>query len=156
MTENSFWDPRKSATLSIVVTCAGLATAVACYPLMMRILRSMLPANIYAESGVLHAAAVLYTCLTIGVVALLYLLRLLIDIRRGDVFTTDAVRRLRVISYCGFAIMLTCAIGSFFTGQGLFFWFLAVAAGFLGLLMRVIKNVIESARLLKEDADYTI
>jgi len=88
--------------------------------------------------------------------AVVVLLRLLHSIQKGEVFTADNVRRLRLISYSGFAIALSCIVGAIITPTHLSFIILAAIASFLGLLMRVIKNVIDAARLLKEDADFTI
>jgi len=153
----SFWDARKSATLSLVVTWAGLVLAVVAAPFLMPALKS----GLFTSTG-LHGDALLrtigpmYACLAFGIAAEVILLRLLGSIRQEDVFTALNVRRLRLISYCGFAIMLACVVGAVIAPMHAFFALVALVAGFLGLLMRVIKNVIEAARLLKEDADYTI
>ncbi|MCL2783802.1 MAG: DUF2975 domain-containing protein [Propionibacteriaceae bacterium] len=157
MSERHFWDATKSVTLSIVVTWVGLALAVACLPMLVPILKSIRVAGtVFDSSFVAHAVGPLYACLAIGIAALIILLRLLGDIRRGDVFTAANVRRLRLISYCGFAIMVACAVGGAIAVPRPIFILLGLIAGFLGLLMRVIKNVIDAARLLKEDADFTI
>jgi len=157
MSEHRFWDSTKSATLSIIVTWAGLVLAVLCIPLLVPILKMVrVPGTALDETFVLRAMGPLYVCLAFGIAALIILLRLLLDIRRSDVFTAANVRRLRLISYCGFGIMLACLVGAVVTVPRPIFIFLALVAGFLGLLMRVIKNVIDAARLLKEDADYTI
>jgi len=153
----SFWDARKSATLSLVVTWIGLVFAVAAVPFLAPVLRS----GLFTSTGVIgaaltHSLGPIYACLAFGIAALIILIRLLGSIRRGDVFTVTNVQSLRLISYCGFAIMLACVVGAVIAPMHTFFALVALVAGFLGLLMRVIKNVIEAARLLKEDADYTI
>jgi len=151
------WDARKSATLSLVVTWIGLVFAIIAVPLLVPALQSGWITAAGLRGGALaRAAGPMYGCLAFGIAALIILLCLLGDIRRGDVFTTANVMRLRLISYCGFAIMLACVVGAVIAPMHAFFTLVALVAGFMGLLMRVIKNVIESARLLKEDADYTI
>jgi len=161
MHEPHFWSATKSATLSIVVTWVGLVLAGLCVPFLVPILKSaQIPGTVFDDGYVTRAVGPLYACLGFGIAALIILLLTLLDIRRGEVFTTANVRRLRLISYCGFGIMLACVVGAVVTQPRMVFVFLFVflvmVAGFLSLLMRVIKNVIDAARLLKEDADYTI
>ncbi len=157
MEEQPFWDARKSVTLTMVVAWVGLAGAVAAIPALLPALNLLKVAGtIFDDEFVAHAAVPLYGCLAVGIVAMVILLRLLGDIRRGEVFTAANVRRLRLISYCGFAIMAVCVAGAFHTQPWPFFAILGLIAGFLALVMRVVKNVIDAARLLKEDADYTI
>jgi len=157
MSESRFWDSTKSVTLSIVVTWVGLAGGLACVPLLVPALKLLRPQQIAMDASyIVRVSAPLYVCLAFGMVALVVLLFLLRDIRRGAVFTPANVHRLRLISYCGFAIMVACVVGALISPLHPIFVFLAVIAGFLGLLMRVVKNVIDTARLLKEDADFTI
>jgi|GEM_PF-1082512 len=158
MTEKPLWDARKSATLSIIVAWVALVGGVAVAALLVPILNYARtpPGTIFDEAFAVRAVGPLYACLAFGIAALIILLPLLRDIRRGDVFTTPNVRRLRLISYCGFAIAISSVVAAILTPPRLLFLALAAVAGFLGLLMRVIKNAIDTARLLKEDADFTI
>jgi len=134
-----------------------LAASVACVPFLIPILKLVrVPGTIFDDEFVIRAAGPLYACLGFGIAALIVLLRLLGDIRREKVFTVSNVNRLRLISYCGFAIMVSCIVGAVIASPRPVFVFLALVAGFLGLIMRVVKNVIDAARLLKEDADFTI
>jgi len=157
MTDQRFWNIRRSTTLTLVVTWVGLVLGIACIPALIPILRVTEISDALPDTdSVVRYASPLYVCLGFGIVALVILLRLLGDIRRSEVFTLANVRRLRLISYCGFAIAGAGIVGAFVAIPRPFFVFLAIIAGFLGLLMRVIKNVIDAARLLKEDADFTI
>ena len=134
-----------------------MAASVACVPFLIPILKLVrVPGTIFDDEFVIRAAGPLYACLGFGIAALIVLLRLLGDIRREKVFTVSNVNRLRLISYCGFAIMVSCIVGAVIASPRPVFVFLALVAGFLGLIMRVVKNVIDAARLLKEDADFTI
>ncbi|MDR2929740.1 MAG: DUF2975 domain-containing protein [Propionibacteriaceae bacterium] len=156
---NSDQPPQASVStlVTLVVTWIGLGGAVALIPAIVPILHQFgTPSGPLSDAVVVRAAVCLYCCLAIGVAALIILLLLLTSIRRGEVFTAANVARLRLISYCGFAIMVVCVIGAIITQPRPVFLFVALVAGFLGLVMRVVKNVIDAARLLKEDADYTI
>jgi len=151
------WDARKSTTLSLVVTGIALVLAPISGVFLIPALRSYdIGGMVLTDAFIARAAGPLYACLAAGMGALVVLWRLLWDIRRGEVFTSANVRRLRLISYCGFVIMLACAVGTIISPWWPAFVLLAAIAGFLGLLMRVVKNVIDAARLLKDDADYTI
>lgn len=102
--------------------------------------RGLILADAYAMLAVAYLA-----------VALLYLL--LRTILHGKVFGKKTVRLLSAISWCCFAegalvILLT-------------FWFqlaavAALAACFVGLCLRVVKNVIEEATRIKAENDFTI
>jgi len=151
------WDSRKSTTLTMVVAWIALACAVASIPALVPLLKMIrVPGTLFDDTFVVRATGPLYACLGFGIIALIILLRLLGDIRKEQVFTLTNVRRLRLISYCGFAIMISCVVGAVIASPRPVFIFLALVAGFLGLIMRVVKNVIDAARLLKEDADFTI
>jgi hypothetical protein len=83
-----------------------------------------------------------------------FLVKLLLLVRRHLVFTDKAVSCLRTISWCCFI-----EAGLFVVSGVLFFGIdlvLAFVAGFLGLVLRVVKNVIEEAVALKAENDFTI
>ena len=84
---------------------------------------------------------------------LIHLGRLLLNLRNDKVFTAENCHHLRVISWC----CLLAAIPFFVLG----FWrslsfVVAMAAGFFGLILRVLKNVFDKAVELQEESDYTI
>lgn len=74
-------------------------------------------------------------------------------IGKGEVFIQKNVESLRHISwYCFFG-----AIISFISVLYYLPWiFVAVAAAFVGLIVRIVKNVFASAVSLQDDADFTI
>ena len=83
-----------------------------------------------------------------------FLVKLLLLVRRRQVFTDGAVSCLRTISWCCFIEAgLFVVTGVLFFGIDLV---LAFVAGFLGLVLRVVKNVIEEAVALKAENDFTI
>ena len=83
-----------------------------------------------------------------------FLVKLLLLVRGRKVFTDQAVSCLRTISWCCFLEAgLFVVSGALFFGVDLI---LAFVAGFLGLVLRVVKNVIEEAVALKAENDFTI
>ena len=159
------WDAGKSVRLSIVVTWVGMVAVVACVPFV-----ACLPAIVRHNPsfGFIVATPLsngewtwffitTYACIVAGFAALILFWRMLTDISHDQVFTTANVKRLRLISWCGFAIAILCVVTSIVVPQLRALAVLVVfVAVFMGLLVRVIKNVIDAARILKEDADYTI
>ncbi|MGI5997827.1 MAG: DUF2975 domain-containing protein [Lutispora sp.] len=93
-------------------------------------------------SGSIPAAVLLYC-----------LYRLLHSIEHEEVFISANVEYLRRISWCCFAGAIIC----FASTPYYFPWiFVAVAAAFMGLIVRVIKNIIAQAVELKNESEYTI
>ena len=79
--------------------------------------------------------------------------RLLRNISEEEVFIQENVRSLRIMSWCLIAAALVYLVGS------LFDWYLVVfaaAAAFVGLILRVVKNVFAQAVELKNENDFTI
>ena len=86
--------------------------------------------------------------------AILFSLNLLLgNLRREKVFEHENVRYLRVISYCCFVIAAICAVISFVRPLG---FALVASFLFIGLLLRVLKNVFEQAVYLREENDLTV
>ena len=90
----------------------------------------------------------------IPAVALLVLLYMLLHrIGKGQVFVTQNVKTLRLISWC-------CFFGAFLSLASTLYYFtwilVAAAAAFMGLIVRIVKNVFAKAVELQEDADFTI
>ncbi len=91
-----------------------------------------------------------------GWICLWQLWKLLGLIRRGEVFVSVNVQSLRTISWCCFgaaAILLVC---SFLLLPLIPFGFAAFAAGFVGLIARVLKNAFEQAVAMKNELDLTV
>ena len=80
--------------------------------------------------------------------------RLLSNIRKEEIFIPQNVAYLRGISWACFAMCLPCLLIAVYGSQT--FLFVMVAAAFMGLILRVVKNVIEAAVLIKEENDYTV
>ena len=144
------WSGRKSISLSkfcVLVFAVMLIGTVLSAPWLIRWFRPDLAgkkilflSTIY--SGSIPAAVLLYC-----------LYQLLRHIELEQVFITTNVEYLRRISWCCFAGSVIC----FASIPYYFPWsFVAVAAAFMGLIVRVIKNVIAQAVELKNESELTI
>ena len=97
--------------------------------------------------------ATIYLCSVFGWLLLWQMWRLLGNIRRGEVFIPGNVRCLRLVSWCCVGAGAVCLASSFFY---LPFAAVAIAAGFMALIVRIVKNVFEQAIRMKDELDYTI
>jgi chromate transport protein ChrA len=79
--------------------------------------------------------------------------RLLGNIRGGIVFARENVKELRRTSWCCFGV---CAICLLSTAYYMPFLLISVAAGFVGLIVRIVKNTFEQAIAMKEELDFTV
>lgn len=95
----------------------------------------------------------LYAASVFGYVLLFSLNRLLQNIEQGEVFIHQNVVMLRRCSWCCVAAAIVCLLSCLYY---LPFFLVAVAAAFMALVIRVIKNVFEQAIAMKADLDLTI
>lgn len=97
--------------------------------------------------------ACFYPCAVLGYITLYSLIRLLLNIGNDTIFVPQNVRYLRRISWCCVTVSVVTLIAGFLY---LPYLFVSVAAGFVGLMLRVVKNVMENAVQLKEENELTI
>lgn len=151
------WDDRKSITLTrYVVVLAILAGAVAvlCGPWLVTWL--MDTRHLRASGPAVGAALLVlgYLCAALAFWMLYNLYRFLHRLEQGQVFVPQTVQALRRISWCCVGAALLCLPA----GVLLYlpFAFLGIAAGFMALLVRVLKNAFAQAVRMKDELDYTI
>jgi len=107
------------------------------------------------KAGMVPAVpVVIYASLVLAAFLLITLDRLLRNIRKGDVFIFGNVKALRMISWTCFAVAILMLVSGIVVS--LPFLAISIAAGFFGLIIRVVKNVIAAAVELKNENDYTI
>ena len=94
-----------------------------------------------------------YPCAFLGFVTLYSLIRLLRNIQKDAIFITANVKYLRCISWCCFVVSLITSVSGILYIPYLF---VSVAAGFVGLMLLVVKNVMANAVQLKEENELTI
>lgn len=97
--------------------------------------------------------ATVYTSAIPVAVALLDLRRMLDNIRRSEVFIPENVSILRRLSWC---CVLAGAVYLISTLYYPTYILLGAAAAFMGLILRVVKNVFAEAVEIKTENDYTI
>ncbi|HML38499.1 MAG TPA: DUF2975 domain-containing protein [Bacillota bacterium] len=147
------WNPGKSVQASsictkiviVLVICAAFAA-----PFMVKGYAAYAGKNPNLIGPLL---ATIYAGTVPGLIALFSLDRLLANIKKKNVFIEKNVKYLRVISWCSFAVSAILFISGFYY---LLFLVVAVAAAFFGLILRVVKNVIEQAVAIKNENDFTI
>ena len=95
----------------------------------------------------------IYLCSIFGWMLLWKLWRLLANIRAQVVFDARNVALLRAVSWCCVGAGVICLVSGVYY---LPFAVIAVAAGFMALIVRIVKNVFQQAILMKDDLDLTI
>ena len=161
------WTKSKSATLSLICTRVLIGIIIVIAISLPFLLSGSTAGGFYgadSDSGILyrgmsaetvHAIYICgYVCLAVAMVAMFALDMLLRNIRKDLVFSRVNIKCLRIISWCCFAVAIVMLCGWPFISYVLIF--VAAAAAFFGLLMRVVKNVIDTACEIKDENDFTI
>lgn len=94
-----------------------------------------------------------YGCLIFGLFILLHLHSILVHIKENQIFIHENVHALRRISWHCMGIALVSFVASIYH---LPYLIVCVAFAFVGLIVRIVKNIIAEAIVLKEENDYTI
>jgi hypothetical protein len=150
------WNSKKSIILSIVCTRIVIVIAIAVAILLPYLIDTgffSLSAFRIQDAVAAKLMPVYYAVCVPGLVALFNANALLVAIRAGKVFVAANIRYLRAISWCCFAAAVVFAVGS---RGSLALILIAAAAAFAGLIVRVIKNVLESGVEIKDENDSTI
>lgn len=105
------------------------------------------------EDGRALVLSLAYGVLAILMLADALLFALLLRVRSGLVFTQKSVALIRGVAWC------CLLLGAVFSVLGIYFqlsFIVAFAAIFLGICLRVVKNVIEEATEIKSENDLTV
>ncbi len=143
----------KVTTLSIIATFLFIGVlAAACV-----LLPSIIGFYLKDQAGASGIRVALYVCMygsvACGAVLSYLLLRILFNIRKSVVFDRGNVRYAGLISICCFAVCaLFFALGFFIP----FSFLVAFSAGFIGLIVRVVRNLLREATNIKEENDLTV
>ncbi len=154
------WNRKRSVTLSIVVCFifVGILTAALFggpwfVKTWFTVYRGWAEnGNAMRDMSTLFAAC-FYPCAFFAYITLYSLLKLLLNIKKDKIFIDSNVKYLRRISWCCFAVSLITLIGGVFYVP---FLFVAVAAAFVGLMLRVVKNVMQNAVEINQENELTI
>lgn len=147
------WNPGKSAVASSVCTKLVIGLVICFVFAAPYVVKNYVLYTMRDPYVIKPLLATIYACAVPGLTALFSLDRLLANIKAKKVFIERNVRHLRIISWCSFAVSAILFISGFYY---LLFLLVAVAAAFFGLILRVVKNVIEQAVAIKNENDFTI
>ncbi len=154
------WNGRKSLMLSVVVCflfvgilTAGLFFGPWAITMWFTVFRGWSTDGEALSKMLTLFKACFYPCAAFAYVTLYSLIRMLFNIRKGDLFIISNVRYLRRISWCCFAVALITLVGGWFYIP---FSLVAVVAAFVGLMLRVVKNVMQSAVEIRVENELTI
>ncbi len=150
------WSKNKSILLSqVIIKVMYLGIVLAC--ILAPKLVGYYDKRVILEAGLpsvyVPLLVTLYCCVPPAMTALISLDLLLFNIQRGDTFIRKNVGLLRIISWCCF---LGAAVFVYFSILRPFALTIVVAAAFLGIILRVVKNCFEEAVALREENDFTI
>ena len=147
------WTKDKSITLSraCVVIFAVLLAAmdVGCF-WVVKWFGSLHHMTGQTEIGLM---VTVYLCSVFGWLLLWRLWALLDNLRKSQVFTAENVTHLRQVSWYCVWVALICLVSSICYAP---FLFVSVAAGFMALIVRIVKNVFQQAISMKSELDLTI
>lgn len=147
------WNDQRSILLTRAVVALAIAGSVVMTVCGPKITHWMVTAHgLPPRSGPL-LLGMGYACAALALVMLCSLYQFLRRIEAGEVFVSTNVAALRCISWC-----CTGAAGFCLLAAGIYlpFLFLAVAAGFMALIVRVLKNAFAQAVRMKDELDYTV
>jgi len=143
-----------SVWISIVISVLFFALLVAaCFylPLIIYVYMNVKGATVMESR--LEITIIAYAIVGVMMLADVLLFALLQRVRKSLVFTKKSVALIRGISWCAVLLGVCLAV------LGIYFWIAfcaAFACIFLGLCLRVTKNVIEEATAIKAENDFTI
>ncbi len=147
------WNGRKSISLSKLCIRSFMGLLVATVVSAPWLTRWFLDFSRAGQGTEVFFLVTIYVGSVPAVYLFYNLFRLLDSIEAEQVFITKNVERLRRISW-------SCFIGAGIACGSAFYYipwvFLAVAAAFMGLIVRVLKNVVAQAVALQDEVDSTI
>ena len=151
---------KASVNLSLVISGAFFAVLAGVGVFLPPIVKALLkfPGEITSRVETTQTDFVLvliaaYLLLSLALLANLLLFTLLLQVRGENVFSAKSVSLIRGISWCSIGVgVVFAALTYYFTLSAV----IAFAALFLGLCVRVVKNVIEKATEIKAENDLTV
>lgn len=108
--------------------------------------------NMNWQLGAVILGAV-YLCSVFAWIVLWRLWKLLWNIKAGRVFIPENISHMRTVSWCCAAVALVCLLAGL---AYLPFFICAMASAFMALIVRIVKNAFQQARLMKDELDFTV
>ena len=152
---------KTSAYISLVIciVCAVVLVALLfTFPMVFKWLLELsgVVQKNYADT-VKALSIAFYAASPFSLTAVCLLIKLLLNVIHDKVFVDPNVKYLRIISYCCYAVALICTV-YVFASRPLVksIALVGLAMVLVGTLLRVVKNVMQSAVELREENDLTI
>lgn len=146
------WNDNRSIILSRICVIAFMVLLVAAAVFAPWFVRTMFAAAVLTTWEAYFLYTIYIGCVPAALL-LISLLRLLLRIEKGEVFIQRNVESLRHISWYCFAGAVISAVSVLYYYP----WVIVtVAAAFIALIVRVVKNVFAKAVALQDDVDHTI
>ncbi|MGX8835617.1 DUF2975 domain-containing protein [Amedibacillus sp. YH-ame6] len=146
------WNSDKSLTLSILCVkiffIIGIIFCIGGYPFTKAYIDYVQKPNAFYTILITG-----YVCLFLAFFIFALLHKLLKNIQNDVVFEEENTRHLRRLSWLCMGVAIVCAISSI---GYIAFFLVSIAFAFIALILRVVKNVISEATLLKQENDFTI
>lgn len=142
----------RSLTLSIAFTTM-FAIALALLTLFAPWIVEFLCIFFHRDHLIKFLTVVTYLAVPAGWGAIILLYKILLNVKNGEVFIESNVHCLTNLSWLCFYVGL---LSGFASHKFVMFIIVSISALFIGLIVRVVRNIIEEAILLKEDSDLTI
>ena len=149
------WNNSKSLILSLICTKLVIILLIA-LAIALPFLRNTTffsGSILLREESIPFVITLIYLAWIPAMVAMVCLHKLLTNIKQEHAFTEKTSKLLRIISWSCFIAGLIMLVG---TTSSPAFFLLGVIAGFVGMILRVVKNVIDAGREIKDENDYTI
>ena len=148
------WNDSRSLVLSKVCVILFMALLLVCAIFAPRLVSWLMWISAMARAGGRELfLSTIYTGCVPAAILLIMLYRLLQRINSGEVFVRKNIAYLRYISWCCFIGAVICIASTYYYLPWLA---VGVAAAFMGLIVRVVKNVFAKAVSLQDDANFTI
>ncbi|GFH42946.1 hypothetical protein Hs30E_14970 [Lactococcus hodotermopsidis] len=147
------WSQKQSLRLTLAVTGLFFIGIIVTMLKMKYFVDLLLPLNGISQYNISYFYVTLYVALTVMLGILILLACLVRNIQKDIVFDPMNIRYLRLISWSCILVALILLLSAFYHFQWII---LAVAATFMALIVRVVKNVFCQALLIKEENEFTI
>ncbi|GGD03874.1 DUF2975 domain-containing protein [Enterococcus wangshanyuanii] len=147
------WTDKKSIKLSKWCLYLFSGMVVLTMVFISTVIDAIVPVDIVSPENRYLFVITLELCLGIGLVILFFLNHLISNIDNNETFAEGNIKTLRIISWFCFLESLILLISTTYYYPWLF---VAGLTAFIGLIVRIIKNVFCQALLIKTENDYTI
>ena len=148
------WNKEMSVLLSKGLIILTLVMAVSSVGWFSQCI-GMIEEYYYRPFGHVGSCVLGFTVIAFCCALLVFLFMLLNNISKKKIFVPENVKNLRIISWCCFAVSALLAVWGILTFLEIIF-LAAFITGFIGLILRVVKNVFEEAVCIKEENDFTV